>query len=187
MPGLGAVWHMLPAPGCVGMLLWLSGVAACVQGVHLRLSHACAPDQALQEGCVRGEAELTQVPLEAIVAHNPEGLAAVRTLLESRHPDVAKAGGHSHGGGGLISPRGSALSSPRVGVAGLKGGAYFGSLLTSPRAGSSAGFPACLHSPFLAALAEWGGGVEDDFDSGAETDWEAGSQVTDMADSCCSD
>jgi hypothetical protein len=92
----------------------------------------------------------------------------------------------------MLSPRGSALNSPRGGLGAVAspkagGNAGFGpfsSLLTSPRAGSSS-FPACLASPFLSVLAEFG--AENDFDSSAETDWEAGSQVTDMADSCCSD
>ena len=90
----------------------------------------------------------------------------------------------------LTSPRGSALNSPR-GMGGVtspkaagNAAGPFSSLLTSPRAGSSS-FPACLASPFLSVLAEFG--AENDFDSSAETDWEDGSQVTDMADSCCSD
>ena len=47
-----------------------------------------APDQALQEGCARGEGELAQVPLEAIVAHSCEGLATVRTFLDARQSGI---------------------------------------------------------------------------------------------------
>ena len=133
----------------------------------------CACEQALQEGSARGECELAQVPLEAIVSHSSEGLATVRSFL-----DYSKSGGASAqlGSPRLGSPRGS---TPRAG-----GGQCMA--LASPRAGAgSSGFPMCLPSPFLSLVTEFG--AEDDFDSGAETDWEAGSQATDLCDSCCSD
>ena len=130
---------------------------------------------------------MAQVPLEAILAHDPEALAAVKHLL-----DGGKAGGGCASQNRLLSPR-AVLGSP-CGFGGITspkaggGGQNAMSALMSPRAGSSsAAFPACLPSPFLSMVTEFGGGPDDDFDSSAETDWDVGSQVTDMCDSCCSD
>lgn len=114
--------------------------------------------QALQEGSQKGHGELHQVPLEAIVNHSSEGIQAVKNFLES-------------GKSRLSIPRG--LTSPRA--------------MTSPKQTpkTSPVFPIMLPSPFHSIKVEFGN--DEDFDSGAETDWDAGSQVTDMCDSCCSD
>ncbi len=91
--------------------------------------------------------------------HSSEGIQAVKNFLES-------------GKTKLSSPRG--VGSPRA--------------MTSPRLTPkliSNSFPILLLSPFNAIKGEFG--TDDQFDSGAETDWEAGSQVTDMCDSCCSE
>ncbi|CAL8466997.1 g6533 [Coccomyxa elongata] len=123
------------------------------------MSQAIRAVQALQEGSQKGSGELHQVPLEAIVNHSSEGIQAVKNFLES-------------GKTKLSSPRG--MGSPRA--------------MTSPKLTPklmSNTFPILLLSPFNAIKGEFG--IDDQFDSGAETDWEAGSQVTDMCDSCCSD
>ncbi len=102
------------------------------------------------------------MPLEAIVNHNSEGIQAVKHLLETGKGRL----GTPRGGGGFTSPR--VMASP-----------------TKQTPKSSPAFPILLPSPFHNIKVEFGN--DDDFDSGAETDWDAGSQVTDMCDSCCSD
>lgn len=91
--------------------------------------------------------------------HSSEGIQAVKNILES-------------GKSKLNSPRG--LGSPRA--------------MTTPKLTPkllSNTFPVLLLSPFNGIKGEFGS--EDQFDSGADTDWDTGSQVTDMCDSCCSD
>ena len=115
--------------------------------------------QALQEGSQKGSGELYQVPLEAIVNHSSEGIQAVKNFLESGKTKLSSPRG-------MGSPR--AMTSPK---------------LTSKLMGNT--FPILLLSPFNAIKGEFGN--DDQFESGADTDWETGSQVTDMCDSCCSD
>ena len=158
-------------------------------GLHDRATVWGVPvEQALQEGSARGECELAQVPLEAIVSHSTEGLQTVKHFLDASKAGggggVGRSGAHACeqllGSPRLSSPRGSTLRAPAAAAGGHC------SALVSPRAGGGGGaFPLLLASPFLSLVAEFGGG-DDGFDSGAETDW-GGSQATDMCDSCCSD
>ncbi|EIE26670.1 hypothetical protein COCSUDRAFT_59190 [Coccomyxa subellipsoidea C-169] len=116
------------------------------------MSQAIRAVQALQEGSQKGSGELYQVPLEAIVNHSSEGIQAVKNFLESGKTKLSSPRG-------MGSPR--AMTSPK---------------LTSKLMGNT--FPILLLSPFNAIKGEFGN--DDQFESGADTDWETGSQVTDM-------
>lgn len=116
--------------------------------------------QALQEGSQLGQGELQQVPLEAIVNHSSEGLQTVKNFLES-------------GKTRLSSP--CASKRPRLQLHPQQGP------MDSPPKGLIISTAPMLRSPFHSIIGDFG--KESDFDSGAETDWEIGSQVTDIGES----
>ena len=114
--------------------------------------------QALQEGYQLGQGEGQQVPLSAIVNHSSEGLQTVKNFLDS-------------GKTLLSSP--CTVKRPRLQ---LEPGAA-----DSPPKGLVISAAPMLRSPFYSIIGDFG--KESDFDSGAETEWEIGSQVTDIGES----
>ncbi|CAK0734715.1 hypothetical protein CVIRNUC_000471 [Coccomyxa viridis] len=124
------------------------------------LSHAIRAVQALQEGSQLGQTELQQVPLGAIVNHSSEGLQTVKNFLES-------------GKTRLSSP--SASKRPRLLLQPQQGS------MDSPPKSLVISVAPMLRSPFHSIIGDFG--KESDFDSGAETDWEIGSQVTEIGQS----
>lgn len=116
--------------------------------------------QALQEGYQLGQGEGQQVPLSAIVNHSSEGLQTVKNFLDS-------------GKTRLSSP--CTVKRPRLQLQPPPGTA------DSPPKGLILSAAPILRSPFYSIIGDFG--KESDFDSGAETDWEIGSQVTDIGGS----
>ena len=116
--------------------------------------------QALQEGSQLGQTELQQVPLGAIVNHSSEGLQTVKNFLES-------------GKTRLSSP--STSKRPRLLLQPQQGS------MDSPPKSLVISVAPMLRSPFHSIIGDFG--KESDFDSGAETDWEIGSQVTEIGQS----
>ena len=114
--------------------------------------------QALQEGYQLGHGEGQQVPLSAIVNHSSEGLQTVKNFLDS-------------GKTRLSSP--CTVKRPRLQ---LEPGTA-----DSPPKGLVISAAPMLRSPFYSIIGDFG--KESDFDSGAETDWEIGSQVTEIGES----
>ncbi len=101
------------------------------------------------------------MPLSAIVNHSSEGLQTVKNFLDS-------------GKTRLSSPC-TASKRPRLQLQPAQGNAE-----SSPK-GLLISAAAMLRSPFHSIIGDFG--KESDFDSGAETDWEIGSQVTDIGES----
>ena len=116
--------------------------------------------QALQEGSQLGQTELQQVPLGAIVNHSSEGLQTVKNFLESGKTRLSSPG---------TSKRPRLLLQPQQGA------------MESPSKRLVISVAPLLRSPFHSIIGDFG--KESDFDSGAETDWEIGSQVTEIGQS----
>lgn len=117
--------------------------------------------QALQEGYQLGQGEGQQVPLSAIVNHSSEGLQTVKNFLDS-------------GKTRLSSPC-TTSKRPRLQLQPVQGNPE------SPPKGLVISAASMLRSPFHSIIGDFG--KESDFDSGAETDWEIGSQVTEIGES----
>ncbi len=116
--------------------------------------------QALQEGYQLGQGEGQQVPLSAIVNHSSEGLQTVKNFLDSGKTRLSSS---------CSSKRPRLQLQPQIGNT------------DSPPKSLIISAAPMLRSPFHSIIDDFG--KDSDFDSGAETDWEIGSQVTEIGES----